>query len=208
MKTNQIIPILVSVILFAAVLAASGCASFIAEPSKIETASAGGVHTAVLTENGSLWMLGRTVSHEAGSYLTENIPIRVMENIVCADCGDGITAAIDRDGVLWAWGRGIGCDETVPTRLMNGAACVSCGSGVIAVIDTEARLWVFELNDGIREPRMMLTDVRSVSCGGDHIAAVLNDGTLWSWGSNGHGQLGDGTLDDSPVPVEVCGIVR
>ncbi len=42
--------------------------------------------------------------------------------------------------------------------------------------------------------------------GGDHTCVVLSDGTVKCWGSNGLGQLGDGTTTDSNVPVAVNGI--
>ncbi|MBX9243501.1 hypothetical protein ICW40_01610 [Actinotalea ferrariae] len=43
----------------------------------------------------------------------------------------------------------------------------------------------------------------SVSAGYWHSAAVREDGTLWTWGDNMWGQLGDGTLVDRPAPVQV-----
>jgi hypothetical protein len=31
-------------------------------------------------------------------------------------------------------------------------------------------------------------------------------GQVWAWGDNHHGQLGDGTFNDRPTPVEVSGL--
>ena len=36
---------------------------------------------------------------------------------------------------------------------------------------------------------------KQVAAGLDHTVAVKSDGTLWAWGGNGYGQLGDGTTD-------------
>ena len=36
-----------------------------------------------------------------------------------------------------------------------------------------------------------------------NVAAILSDGSLWTWGSNGRGQLGNGTFVDSSVPVKI-----
>jgi len=48
----------------------------------------------------------------------------------------------------------------------------------------------------------------SVGVGGNpgHACAVLNDGTVWCWGSNANGQLGNGTTTDSSTPVQVSSI--
>src|SRR5690606_28812308 len=46
----------------------------------------------------------------------------------------------------------------------------------------------------------------AVSQGGDgtaHVLAIRKDGSLWSWGSNERGQLGDGTTENKDFPVLV-----
>lgn len=42
-----------------------------------------------------------------------------------------------------------------------------------------------------------------VSAGGSHTCARLSDRTVWCWGSNNNGQLGDNTTTNSRVPVQV-----
>lgn len=37
----------------------------------------------------------------------------------------------------------------------------------------------------------------------DHMLGIQNDGTLWAWGANNSGQLGDGTIIDKNIPVQV-----
>jgi len=39
--------------------------------------------------------------------------------------------------------------------------------------------------------------------GGSHTLAIKNDGTLWAWGNNFHGALGDGTFTNRSIPVQV-----
>lgn len=38
--------------------------------------------------------------------------------------------------------------------------------------------------------------------------AILNDGTLWGWGYNDYGQLGDGTTTERKRPVKIADNVR
>ncbi|BBI36729.1 RCC1 domain-containing protein [Cohnella abietis] len=49
----------------------------------------------------------------------------------------------------------------------------------------------------------MLDNVVSVSSGGRNTAAIKTDGSLWMWGENYNGQLGNGSKKDSLVPVKV-----
>src|SRR5690242_3750548 len=49
-------------------------------------------------------------------------------------------------------------------------------------------------------------DVAGVAAGGFHTLALRTDATVWTWGANGMGQLGDGTTADSHVPVPVAGL--
>lgn len=45
--------------------------------------------------------------------------------------------------------------------------------------------------------------VIAVSAGGHHSIAVKTDGSLWVWGDNNYGQLGDGTREDRYTPVKI-----
>ncbi|MCU0813410.1 MAG: hypothetical protein MUC32_03470 [Burkholderiaceae bacterium] len=48
----------------------------------------------------------------------------------------------------------------------------------------------------------------AVSAGERHSLALKADGTVWAWGSNAHGALGDGTTVDRPVAARVPGLDR
>ncbi len=49
-----------------------------------------------------------------------------------------------------------------------------------------------------------LKDVIAIAAGGNHSLALKRDGTLWAWGYNFYGQLGDGSADNRPTPVRVA----
>lgn len=42
-----------------------------------------------------------------------------------------------------------------------------------------------------------------VATGGSHSLALKDDGTIWAWGGNGSGELGDGTNLSKSVPVQI-----
>ena len=55
-------------------------------------------------------------------------------------------------------------------------------------------------------PGNQLTGVVSISAGAAFSVALKSDGTVWAWGFNGYGQLGDGTTTSRPSPVQVVGL--
>jgi len=50
-----------------------------------------------------------------------------------------------------------------------------------------------------------LTDVKAIAAGGSHTCAIVQDGTVFCWGDDSIGQLGDGTVVLSGVPANVVG---
>jgi len=51
-----------------------------------------------------------------------------------------------------------------------------------------------------------LAGMTEVAAGQRHSIALKNDGTVWTWGGNNSGQLGNGTFADSRTPVLVAGL--
>ncbi len=48
-----------------------------------------------------------------------------------------------------------------------------------------------------------LENIIEVAAGSNHNLALAKDGTVWTWGYNYHGQLGNGTTANSSLPVKV-----
>ena len=110
-----------------------------------------------------------------------------LEPRLSVSAGGGHSAVIFEDGTLWTWGSntfgqigdgtgGGGWSGGSPDRSGNRSAPVRIGDGAN---------WA------------------RVSAGSVHTVAIKTDGSLWAWGWNGGGQLGDGTTEDRVAPVWV-----
>jgi alpha-tubulin suppressor-like RCC1 family protein len=101
---------------------------------------------------------------------------------------------------------------------LTGATAVSSGSHhSCALVRGHVFCWgrniEGEIGDGIATPSPRLTPTgvarlgttSSVSTGALHTCAQLTTGSVRCWGSNAHGELGNGTTNDSPLPVPVSG---
>jgi hypothetical protein len=51
-----------------------------------------------------------------------------------------------------------------------------------------------------------LTGIAQADGGADHTVALASDGTVWAWGSNAYGEIGDGTTTLRASPVHVSGL--
>jgi len=143
-------------------------------PSPVKAVSAGS-HTAVVKEDGSLWIWGYNpggwLDGSTDRYLLTHV--KMMNDVAAVAAGAYSTFALKKDGSLWAWG-------------MNN--CGQLGDGTVTHNTKPARI---------------LDDVVAIAAGEFHIAALKADGSLWTWGDNCVGQLGDGTTEDRLFPVKV-----
>lgn len=48
----------------------------------------------------------------------------------------------------------------------------------------------------------------AIETGWNHSIALKSDGTVWNWGHNGFGQLGDGTTVQKNTPIQVSGLTN
>ena len=112
--------------------------------------------------------------------------------------------AIKTNGSLWAWGR------NNEGQLGNGT--VNDGSRLDVnhcFCKLDSRFDDSELNNFCRYndeinlpsytpvPIKIMDSVSAVSAGYQYTMAVKTDGSLWAWGDNSYGQLGDGTTDET-----------
>jgi alpha-tubulin suppressor-like RCC1 family protein len=138
----------------------------------------------------------------------------------------GHTAAIKTDGTLWVWGDnryGQIADNTIIHRstatqtVSGGTNWKQCSAGYVttAAIKTDGTLWAWGnggngvIGDnaaaGRSSPVQTVaggTNWKQVSVGKTYTGAIKTDGTLWMWGNNADGQLGDNTIIHRSSPVQ------
>ena len=146
-------------------------------------------------------------------------------------CGGSHTAAIKTDGTLWLWGNNNTFDnkggnlgdnsltkKSSPVQTVSGGTnwkLVAGGFYHTAAIKTDGTLWLWgsnsfaQLGDNSLTPKSSPvqtvsggTNWKSVACGQYHTAAIKTDGTLWLWGNNFYGILGDNTAANKSSPVQ------
>jgi len=167
-----------------------------------------------------------------GTIITHrSTPVRIGTdtNWASVSAGGSHTVGIRTDGSLWAWGwnnQGQLGDGTMgpvnyrntPTRIGtdNNWTYVSAGSQHAVAVRTDGSLWVWGLNDqgqlgtgttgGFLPVPVQVqagTTWATVAAGGVHTVGIRTDGSLWAWGNNGQGRLGDGTTTLRNAPVRI-----
>jgi alpha-tubulin suppressor-like RCC1 family protein len=143
-------------------------------------------HCAAIKNDGTLWLWGYNDYGEIGDETTvdKSSPVQT----VCGGTdwkqvasGGNHTAAIKNNGTLWMWGRNADGEGGDYGQLGDNTT-VDKSSPVQTICGG--------------------TDWKSVSCGEKFTAAIKNNGTLWTWGENNNGQLGDETSDNKSSPVQ------
>ncbi len=158
--------------------------------SGVKQISAGIESYYALKDDGSLWGWGDNYSGALGVKTKSSkmgSPIEIMTDVETV-YGAGMDAfAIKNDGSLWGWGKnsnGIiytGKKEKTTFTYPDGS------QGVVTAQFTPVKL---------------MDDVLKVN-GRNHMAVIKKDHSLWLWGSNEDGQLGDGSTKSRFTPAKV-----
>lgn len=192
--------------------------------------AAGYSHACGIDPSGGLWCWGGSSHGQIGDGIAggdKNIPTLVVSDVVWLNvsAGSDHTCGIKADSTLWCWGRndsgqlGLGtsdADGGLPAQVAGGWSIVSAGCGHTCGIKSDGTLWCWGRNDsgelGIGDsgadqnlPSQVTSanDWLSISTGCHHTCGIKADTSLWCWGNNNSGQLGDGTWSNEKSPVSV-----
>ena len=145
------------------------------------------------------------------------LPERVeeLEDIVSVAVGNSYYLAVDKNGEVWAWGSNkylnLNTGNTEPSIYLPSKVQdinnvkSSCGDGneILGLhYDGNVTRW----GDYKQEVIIDSKDVVSIHSGDAHFLAVKKDGTVFSWGINMHGELGNRTAEDQYEPRIIEGL--
>jgi alpha-tubulin suppressor-like RCC1 family protein len=211
--------------------------------SGVQAVASGGYHTCVLMAAGTVKCWGSGQFGQLGngvSNATQNQPVDVVElggKVVDITAGEYHTCALLSDGRVQCWGLNgagqlgngisqefLGRNKPVDvTGLPSPAVGIAAGSAHTCARLMDSSLWCWgndeygQLGDGSivksisvkGKPTPVkvtgLDAVTLVSAGSRHTCA-MNDKVVYCWGDNSFGQLGNGSVESSPVPQKVTGL--
>jgi uncharacterized repeat protein (TIGR02543 family) len=134
-----------------------------------------------------------------GGYISSAQPVAGINNVVWVSAGWTHSVAIRSDGTVWTWGANswtgaFDCQDASDNNNLG----FFCGYGMLGNGTT---------NDQYTPQQVPGLSGAIMALGGDSFTSVLlRDGTVWTFGSNGAGQLGVPGVYQSLVPVQVQGL--
>jgi len=164
--------------------------------SQITDIDGGGNHSLAVKNNDTVWAWGSNASGQlgdgsttsrsyAGQVKTNNTPT-YLTGITAASAGFDHSLALKSDGTVWAWG------DNTDGQLGDST---NTNSSYAAKVKTVGATCAATNAD--------LSSVTEVAAGAGHSLALKSDGTVWAWGNNEEGQLGDGTTANQKCAVQV-----
>ena len=181
--------------------------------------------------NNSFGMLGNNTSTQ--NNILSPIQIGALSNWSKVATGGYFNAAIQSPGTLWAWGSNSVGQLGINTAGANGVsspvqvgslsywAQVACGFVFTAGVQSNGTLWTWGYNAdgqlGINTLTLTYSSPVQVAATGSAVwrnigtsvnnnqIGIQSNGTLWTWGNNSYGQLGNNTstLSTFSSPVQV-----
>ena len=144
-----------------------------------------------LRSDGTVWSWGLNVVGQLGdgTPVSSRTPVQVtgLTGVTQIAAGDGFGLALRSDGTVWAWGWNrdgvlgvgapVGSNSDVPVQVTGLSNAIQIAAGFTSAMAVRVQA---------------------------RRGGVLR--TVWTWGSNSVGELGDGTTTSSATPVEVSGI--
>jgi len=180
-------------------------------PLEVKPIESYDLHSFYILSDGSLYAAGDNNYGVLGdgTRISRSIPVKILENAVCVDSSSIRAYAITNNGDLYAWGiYNVNYDpekytneQLRPKKIMAGISRIDAYSNGALIINSKGEL--FDIKDDEKNVTKIMSDVKCASRSVNATFVVKNDGSLWSWGENYYGVLGDGTLNSRSQPKQI-----
>jgi len=151
----------------------------------VSAIAAGVYHSLALKQNGSVWSWGNNSSGQLGdgTFASQTSPQQVpgLSNVSAIAAGIYHSLALKQNGSVWSWGY------NYYGQLGNGN-------------------FIYRQNHPVAVSNLI--NVSAIAAGGFHSLALKQNGSVWSWGYNYHGQLGNGNFATQNHPVAVSNLIN
>ncbi len=198
--------------------------------SGANTVSAGFYHSVALRSDGTVWAWGDNTYGQLGDNTNTDraTPVQVsgLTGVTAVSAGFGHSLALKDDGTVWAWGRNDGGqlgtgntrNQKTPQQVknLNGVIAIAAGLYHSLALKNDGTVWGWGEASAVGSTTNERTPVEIVGPGGigylsqvtaiaagAHSLALRTDGTVWAWGRNDWGQLGNGTAYARTWPDQV-----
>ena len=156
--------------------------------------AAGRYHTLAVKNDGTIWAWGANTWGQLGngavattgcSCETQPFQIPGLADVAAVSGGAEHSLALLGNGTVRAWGENAWGQLGNGTTITTGCYCIPNPVQVSG-----------------------LTNITAISSGAVHSVAMRSDGTVWAWGRNLEGELGNGSTTTSNIPVQVSGLTN
>jgi len=174
-------------------------------------------YTVALKSDGTVWVWGygrgRLFDDGVTSFRYDPVQVQGLHNVTEIAVLRNRTIAFRDDGTVWAFS---GSTAPIQDEHLNDVIAIDAGNNLTVALRECGTVWTWGRDffglrrDGTLERRNNpvqvygLDNIVAIAAGSfDYAIALRVDGTVWAWGANAWGQLGDGTTFHRTTPVQI-----
>lgn len=199
--------------------------------TNVATTTAGYFSGYAIKSDGTVWSWGNNTEGELGnnSVIQSNVPVQVsgLTNVLALATGRYSAYALKSDGTVWSWGGNTSgqlgnastTQSNIPVQVSGLTNVIGIAAGRMSAyaLKSDGTVWswgdngfgqlgnnsIVQSNIPVQVSGLLGISTLGASGGTYSGYALTSDGSVWSWGNNQYGQLGNNLTTQSNVPVEI-----